>query len=115
MGKSNENRKEYDENFLRSSCDFCKNATGTFTNFIVKIFEENLEAYSNYRIECPLRRGFRQVTNFPMVVKGIPSFMLNVVKKEWECTLTLKAKIEKRKMMETIFILKIFGEINKNN
>lgn len=84
---------------------------GIFGNFIIKVVSDNLEKYSNYRFDCPQKKGDFYVYNFPILDdKNFPPFLLRATGKV-EVSSVIKAKIENVKQTVHMFTLKFYGAI----
>lgn len=95
--KSRETKKDYDVDVFTSNVDSCQAAKGIFGNFIIKFFQSNLEKYSNFKVDCPQRKGFYYAYNFPMPMDFktfIPSF-IPARSSVWQLTVTSRAKVSK--------------------
>lgn len=108
MGKTYENSKEFDHLILKGNIDSCKVSNGTFGNFIVQMIAENLEKYSNFRFECPLKKADFYAINFPVDMKYIPYYFLANPQK-WELTSTIRAKVKNTKSLVLICTIKFYG------
>ena len=110
-GKSVETNKVYDQVILKGVLDSCKLSQGIFGNFIAQFIVENLHKYSNIKIECPQKRGFYYVSNFPLESDHIPRYIFFGRNRKFEFSGTWKAKISDGKPLVHFFTLLFEGQI----
>lgn len=53
-------------NNFQGNIDSCNVAKGTIGNFLVKALLKDQEKYTNYRYECPQKKGFYYWHSFPV-------------------------------------------------
>ena len=109
-GKSIEALKVYDEVILKGVLDSCKLSQGIFGNFIAQFVVENLHKYSNIKIECPQKRGFYYVSNFPLETDHIPIYLNIFRNRKFEFSLTMKVKLRDIKQLVYLFTMQFEGQ-----
>jgi hypothetical protein len=106
--------RKYDTELHRSVIDPCQKKDW-FSSFFVKVFAESIQQFSNFRFECPLKKGFYYATNFPIydVKNDFPFRALRNANtsNEFQFTLTIMAKVNKQNRMvkDKMMIAHIFG------
>lgn len=109
--KSNESRKDYDIDLFTGNVDSCQAAKGIFGNFIIKFFQSNLDKHSNFKIDCPQKKGFYYAYNFPVPLdlkSFIPSF-IPFRSSIWQLTVISRAKVSKSEVAKVGLQLQIKG------
>lgn len=85
----------------KASVNTCNVANGIFGNFFIRVAMENMKNHSNFQFECPHKKSFIYLTNFPIIqLRDIPSFILAAYGKKiwkWQLTLVVKGKVSKKK------------------
>lgn len=110
-GKSNEDYKNFDKEIYKGYFDVCKFSQGILGSFVARAMTENLHDYSNFKLECPQKKGFIYVYNLPMDGdRHYPSMIFQNFG-SWELTVELKAKIEKVRAIATIVTVKMYGRV----
>lgn len=87
--------KNYDLNVLSSNVDSCKAAQGLFGNYIIKFLLMSNVKFSNFKADCPQKKGFYYAYNFPAPENPkdfIPSFM-PAPAEFWQLTIIGRAKV----------------------
>lgn len=93
--KSDGKLKNYDLNVLSSNVDSCKAAQGLFGNYIIKFLLMSNVKFSNFKADCPQKKGFYYAYNFPAPENPkdfIPSFM-PAPAEFWQLTIIGRAKV----------------------
>lgn len=109
MNQNNQNNKD-NEQTLRGTIDVCNVQKATFGNFIIKLIVENFETYSNYKFQCPVKKGSLYVYNLGIDLKNIPSHIIEFYRL-WEITLVVKGKTANMKLLDKMITTKIRGII----
>lgn len=104
---TDQNNKDNDQT-LRGTIDVCNVQKATFGNFVIKLIVENLETYSNYKFQCPVKKGYIYVYNLGIDLKGFPSNVIEFYR-SWEITLVVKGKTANMKMLDKVITVKIRG------
>lgn len=110
--KSSESKKDYDVDVFTSNVDSCQAAKGVFGNFIIKFLQTNLDKYSNFKVECPQKKGFYYAYNFPVPLdftSFLPSFIPNR-SSIWQLTIISRAKVSKNQAAVLALQLQIRGK-----
>lgn len=58
--------KSYEIDIFKSNVDSCNVAKGIVGNYIINFILSGLDEYSNLAFECPMRKGFVFIYNFPV-------------------------------------------------
>lgn len=110
--KSNEASKTFDKEVYKGTADVCILTKGFFGNLIVRNMVEILDSYSNFKLECPQKKGFIYVYNYPMDSdRYYPKFMF-LTPRSYEFTVVLKAKIENVRATALVVTIKFYGRIS---
>lgn len=110
--KTSLDAKDYEIDVYHGNVDSCNVAKGMVGNYLINFILAGLKEYSNFVIECPLRKGFYYITNFPVpkqVQDFIPKFIPQPSQNSaWVLTITARAKIQKGATFR-VFLMKIHG------
>ena len=76
-GKTDQRVREYDRVYVSANIDTCKASQGVIANFIASNVLRYLKDYTNILLQCPFKRGFYYVKNFPMMTdRDLPKYNL---------------------------------------
>jgi Protein of unknown function (DUF1091) len=106
--------KHNDLLLLNTNFDTCKVQHGTLGNFMAKMLSDQMHQYSNYKFECPLKKGWYFINAFPinLAMDYIPRQLMGIYlgkRLEWEASLSVKGKTSKSSSLVHIFTMKIHG------
>lgn len=105
--------REY-QTYSKPTIDVCKVEKGVFGGFIVRTIASNIKNYSNFRFECPLKKQFFYVTNYPVFdIKVASLFLLKNENQspEFDVTFTIKGKPAGKKSFVNIMTGRITGQV----
>lgn len=103
---SYENDKDFQKELLRSTINLCKIKQGVMGNFFIKLFLENFEKSSDYKMECPFKKGKSSIKN--MEITDIPNYLFQSFK--FIATVTTKVKTPNNKNLVHLYTIKAYGE-----
>lgn len=110
-GRIKEDKEVYDSLMFKATVDLCNIGRGITGNNVIRLLQERLEKYSNFRLVCPVNKTKFYATNFPMIEdKYFPSFVLGKNRK-WELTATTNGKLKNAKSQVNLFVIRIYGEV----
>jgi len=95
-------------NIIQGKIDPCKVQKGMFRGFMVRIIQESLSKYSNYKLQCSLARGFYYFTNMKIDDSNLPLHFLGQQIK-FAFQYAIKGKISNQKAMVEVYKFKING------
>lgn len=105
---SHENDNDFQKEVLRSTINLCKIKKGVMGNFFIKLFLENFEKSSDYKMECPFKKGKSSIKNMEITDKYIPTYLFQSIK--FIITVTTKVKTPNNKNLVHLYTVKAFGE-----
>lgn len=110
--KTNLASKDYEIDIFKGNVDSCNLAKGIVGNYIINFILSGLDEYSNFLIECPMRKKFIFIYNFP-VPKQVQDFLPKFISRStqnsaWILMITARAKVQKTATV-TVFHLKVHG------
>lgn len=72
----------YENLITQGGFDLCVITKGFVPNFLMKTMIDQMKTYTNIKLDCPLKKGYYYVKNFPMVdEKFVPPFFLDIKRK----------------------------------
>jgi len=95
-------------NIIQGSFDPCKVSKGVFGGFIIKMLQQSMEKYSNYRFGCGLKKGFYYTANFNLDDSLLPLHIFGQQLK-FVGDFNVKVKTTKQKSMVEAFTIKVTG------
>lgn len=80
---------------FQGNVDSCSIAKGTVGNFFVKFLLKGQEKYSNYRYECPQKKGFYYWQSFPVPEDTVLPPFVPKIYVLWDLIVKCKGKTTK--------------------
>lgn len=109
LGKMDYNAKNYDLNLFTGNIDVCNIGKGMRSNFIISMIYDNLKDHSNFKFECPTKKGFYYAANFPIMGdEYLPHFLIGQTG-YWQVIWRIKAKIQRSKSPVPLALVKYSG------
>lgn len=109
---SDEKDKDFQKELLRSTINVCKIKQGVMGNFLIKTLMEDFEKYSDFKVECPFKKGKLSINKMKITEKFLPTYLLQSFK--FIFTGIVKVKVVNSKKLVEFYTVKIYGEIVKN-
>jgi len=100
--------KEYDKVLSRGSFNTCKVQQGVFGGFLGSYVSDIIAEYSNFKLECPYKKGFYYVANAPISEPDLVPGFLTGGTTERLMSLKILAKVPKMKSPAHIYSFDIF-------
>lgn len=113
-GKTDQQSTEYDKLHLKGTIDTCDMSKGPVGNLITKMGLTKPSKFTNFKLECPYKKGFYYAVNFPVPDdKFIPYAISNAAGK-FEVTSVNRGKVAGVEGMVHISTTKVFGTAVEN-
>jgi hypothetical protein len=106
--------REYDKLYRNSNVDICNVQKGIFGGFVIKMIAQSIGNYSNFRFECPQKKRFLYLYDFPVFdIKLVAMFASKIEEKspEFEYTMVIKGKPIGKRSAEHVMTAKLYGQI----
>lgn len=84
--------KEFDKTVASGSFNSCKLQQGLVGNFMAKMISDLLKEHSNFKFQCPQRKGYYYVINAPLSETSmLPNFLMGKpCDRQMSCKVTAK-------------------------
>lgn len=113
-GKTDKQSNNYDKMMFKASVDNCDISKNVVGNFVTKWISTHLDQYSNYKFECPLKKGFLYAVNFPVFEDKFIPYAVTGFAGRFVLAATIKAKVEGVESFVHITTTKIYGKAVPN-
>lgn len=107
-----EKDKDFQRELLRSTINVCKVKQGVMGNFFIKTFMEDFEKYSDFKVECPFKKGKLSINKMKITQKFLPTYLLQSFK--FIFTGITRVKVVNSKKLVEFYTVKVYGEIIKD-
>jgi len=95
-------------NVVQGNFDPCKVSKGVLGGFVVKMIQDSLDKYSNYKFGCGMKKGIYYGANFNVDDSMMPLHFFGQ-KLRFVADFNIKAKTTKQKSFVQVFALKVNG------
>lgn len=113
-GKTDKQSNNYDKILFKGSIDNCDISKGAIGNFVAQWISTHVDKYSNYKFECPLKKGFLYAVNFPVFEdKFIPYAVIGFAGR-FVMAVVIKAKVEGVEGLVHVTSTRIYGKAVPN-
>lgn len=113
-GKTDQNSAAYDKLHLKGTVDTCDMSNGPVGNMMTKIGLSKTSKFTNFKMECPHKKGFLYAVNYPAPDdKFIPYAVTNAAGK-FEVTSVNRGKVAGVEGMVHISTTKLYGTAVEN-
>lgn len=102
---------------IRSNVDFCDFQKYMWAKMLYKVIEDTVRKYSNFKFECPYKKGFYYGVEYPILSKRDPSMfsmrkaMLGGVNSDFKVVLSVRAKAVNSKSLSKLLAFTSNGTV----
>jgi len=93
---------------IQGSVDTCKVQKGIFGNFLIKMIQDSMAKYSNFMLQCTMKKGFYYSANLKVEDSFLPLHLFGQQLK-FSFQSAIKGKISNKKGFVEVFSYKING------
>lgn len=106
--------KEFTLKVFQGTSNFCELESGFLGNIIQKVFGDEFEKHSNFKLECPFKKGYHYIANlgFDNII-FVPTFLIPLKTMHWKIDYAVKAKFNNSRRVVNIFASKMTGSIER--